>query len=169
MRHHRADEFDIALGLGSPRTRRFALLGYPATMFVLNFVWEWAHLPLYTLAESPWRTIIYSIVHCTVGDVLIGLSTLLLAMGTIAFVTRRSYAPFWQIVSVALPMGIAYTVFSEWLNVEVRGAWAYADHMPRLPLLGTGLSPVLQWTVVPPIAARLAWAWVHRPCGPSAK
>ena len=41
------------------------------------------------------------------------------------------------------------TVFSEWLNIEVRQAWAYRDAMPVIPVLGAGLSPVLQWIIVP--------------------
>ena len=56
---------------------------------------------------------------------------------------------------VAVAMGAAawcYTVFSEWLNVEVRGSWAYLDLMPTIPLLGTGVTPILQWLVVPAVA-----------------
>ncbi len=48
--------------------------------------------------------------------------------------------------------GLAYTVFSEWLNVNVRRSWAYSDLMLILPPFGTGLSPVLQWLVVPFVA-----------------
>jgi hypothetical protein len=34
--------------------------------------------------------------------------------------------------------------------------WDYADAMPRVPPLGTGLAPLLQWLVAPPVALRLA-------------
>src|SRR3546814_18807867 len=44
---------------------------------------------------------------------------------------------------------LGYTVFSEWLNTEIRGSWAYADVMPTLTLIGTGVAPVAQWVVVP--------------------
>ena len=33
--------------------------------------------------------------------------------------------------------------------------WRYSDLMPRLPPLGTGLSPVLQWLILPPLMIRL--------------
>ena len=57
--------------------------------------------------------------------------------------------------------GLAYTVFSERLNIEVRRSWAYSDLMPVLPPVGTGLAPLLQWLVVP--AAALWWAsWAGR-------
>ena len=46
----------------------------------------------------------------------------------------------WQLVK-------AYVVFV--LNVEVRHSWAYTDLIPRLRLVGTVLSPHLQWLVLP--------------------
>jgi hypothetical protein len=54
----------------------------------------------------------------------------------------------WLALSVGVG-GAAYTVFSEWLNVEVLRTWSYTALMPRVPLLGTGLSPLVQWVVVP--------------------
>src|SRR5713101_7282893 len=47
--------------------------------------------------------------------------------------------------------GVAYTVFSEWRNVTVHSEWTYSDWMPVLSLLGLkiGLSPLLQWAIVP--------------------
>lgn len=45
-------------------------------------------------------------------------------------------------------------------NIEVRGAWAYREAMPRLPGLGIGLTPMLQWIVVPVLAFRWAKPWV---------
>ena len=57
---------------------------------------------------------------------------------------------------LTLAIGIAYTVYSEHLSINVRRSWAYSDLMPRLRLLGTGLSPIVQWFVVP--AAVLVWA-----------
>jgi hypothetical protein len=50
-------------------------------------------------------------------------------------------------------------VFSEWLNTEVRGSWAYSELMPVMPVVATGFSPVAQWIVIP-IGA--FW-WARRP------
>jgi hypothetical protein len=55
-------------------------------------------------------------------------------------------------------LGIGYTVFSEWLNVDVRATWAYTEQMPVLPPLGTGLTPLLQWLIIP----TLTWALMAR-------
>jgi len=50
---------------------------------------------------------------------------------------------------------VAYTIFSEWLNTAVRQSWAYSPLMPVLPIMGTGLAPLLQWIVVPSTALAL--------------
>lgn len=57
---------------------------------------------------------------------------------------------------LVLVLGAAYTVYSEWLNVSVRGSWAYSPSVPTLALIGTGLAPLLQWLIVPTIALRIA-------------
>jgi hypothetical protein len=55
-------------------------------------------------------------------------------------------------VFTAIMLGAAYTVFSEWLNIDIRRSWSYTAAMPVFPLLGTGLTPLLQWLVVPGLA-----------------
>jgi hypothetical protein len=44
---------------------------------------------------------------------------------------------------------VAYTIFSEWLNIVVRETWAYSDLMPVIPIIDAGLSPVAQWVLIP--------------------
>jgi hypothetical protein len=97
---------------------------------------------------------IVAVVHCTGGDVLITTSTLLIA----ALLARLcGWRPFGcRMILAAVVLGIGYTIFSEWLNVEVRRSWSYASMMPTLPWLGTGLAPVLQWLVVPAVAFGIA-------------
>src|SRR3546814_14768649 len=65
---------------------------------------------------------------------------------------RWPQARFHAVAALAILGGLAYTIFSEWLNTEIRGSWAYTDAMPQLPLVGSGLSPLAQWIVVPLIA-----------------
>ena len=55
-------------------------------------------------------------------------------------------------VFTAIVLGVAYTILSEWLNVEIRRTWSYTAAMPVLPLIGTGLTPLLRWVVVPGLA-----------------
>jgi hypothetical protein len=127
-----------------PLLTRYFLVIAPA-----HLLWEFLHLPLYTL----WDTgsvgeILFAIVHCTGGDLLIAAGALALAI--IVFGQRQwPEQHFLQVAIAAIVVGLLYTVFSEWLNVDIRRTWAYKDSMPRLPLLGTGLTPALQWLMVP--------------------
>ncbi len=117
-----------------------------------NLVWETAHVPLYTLwTEGSPSQIAFAVLHCTGGDILIALSCL---MGALVLVgnSRWPAERFLPVAGFAMVSGLLYTVFSEWLNVELRQSWAYAPSMPTLPPLGTGLTPVLQWVVVPSVA-----------------
>ena len=59
---------------------------------------------------------------------------------------------FLRVAGLTIAGGVLYTIFSEWLNVSIRHSWNYSQAMPRLPVLGTGLAPFLQWIVVPLLA-----------------
>ncbi len=50
--------------------------------------------------------------------------------------------------------GLSYTAYSEWFNVYVRKARAYSASMPTLSIgdIKLGLSPLLQWLIVPIVA-----------------
>jgi len=112
---------------------------------------------LHDLSTGTAVEITVAIVHCTAGDVLITVGTLVIA----GLIARGVGWPRFGVCMLlaAIVLGIAYTVFSEWLNVEVRRSWSYTAAMPVLPWLGTGLSPVLQWLVVPGMPATLTFGW----------
>lgn len=120
-----------------------------AFVAVANLVWEFAHLPFYTLSETGTTSeIIFAAVHCTGGDILIALSSVMLALflgGAADWPASRRL----RVIALTLFFGLSYTAFSEWLNIEVRQAWAYRDLMPVVPVIGTGLSPILQWITIP--------------------
>lgn len=121
----------------------------------LHLVWEMLQLPLYTLWSEPVGKQAFAVLHCTAGDLMIASLALLAALLIVGVPDwpARSLGRVW---AVLLLLGIGYTVYSEWLNVVVRGSWAYAPLMPRLPVLGTGVSPLLQWVVVPTLALAVA-------------
>lgn len=117
-----------------------------------NLVWEVAQLPFYTLwVEGTRAQIGFALIHCTLGDVLIGVTSLFAAL----FLMCALFWPtegFRRVACATVILALGYTIFSEWLNVHVRHTWAYRDIMPTLPWIGTGLSPLLQWLVVPLVA-----------------
>ena len=141
---------DAQLSLG-------ALRRYFAVIIPANLIWEFAHMPLYTIwTEGTWSEIIFAAFHCTGGDILIAMSALMLALmlagqGWPYNVRSR---PLVQLLAVSI--GLGYTIFSEWLNIVIREAWAYSDLMPIVPILDAGLTPLLQWIVIP--LAAFWWA-----------
>lgn len=123
------------------------LARWVALAFLLHGVWEVAHLPLYTLWDDPdrWRVMRY-VLHCLAGDALIAATTYLLT----AIVFRDIGWPWrrpWPAGAFLLALGLVFTAASEWYNVYVLGAWSYAPAMPTMA--GIGLTPLLQWLVVP--------------------
>lgn len=129
---------------------------YLAVTVVGHLLWETAQLPLYTLfTEGTPPQIAFAVLHCTGGDLLIALTSLagaLSLLGMPAWPSER----FRPVAVLTILLGVAYTVWSEWFNVSVRGSWAYGPSMPTIPLLGTGLTPVTQWVVVPLLALEAA-------------
>lgn len=134
-----------------------ALRWYLASIAVGNLVWEFAQLPLYTIwSAGSTGDIVFAAVHCTGGDILIAAASLVLALllwGAGWPITRRAYR---QVAALTVAFGLAYAVFSEWLNVVVRKSWAYSELMPIVPIVDAGLSPLLQWIVLP--LAAFWWA-----------
>ena len=124
---------------------------YFALTLTGNLAWEFLHLPLYTIGTTgTLREQAFAAGHCTLGDLLIAMSTLTVALLLVGN-PRWPRDGFWPIAIFTIGLGLAYAVFSEWLNVVARAAWSYSEWMPIVSIAGLkiGLSPLLQWTVVP--------------------
>ena len=140
-----------------PRAHALTWLGalrlYLAVTAAGNLAWEAAHVTLYTLwREGSWREIAYAVVHCSGGDVVIAGAALV--AGLVLFGQDRwPHARFGAVAAVTVATGVAVTIVIERLSVEVYRRWSYAEAMPVISVLGfdLGLSPVLQWLVVPTI------------------
>jgi hypothetical protein len=141
----------------SRETWRFLFLLYLPWIVGLSLAWELAHAPLYTLwREADAAYIAFSILHCTLGDVLIAAASLVLALS----LGREGAPAAWRWGRVAFLTalaGVAYTIFSEWMNITLLRSWTYTEAMPTLELAGfeIGLTPVAQWLVLPPLALYL--------------
>jgi len=142
-----------------------ALRAYLVASVLAHLVWEILQLPLYTLwTTGTLREQAFAVAHCTIGDVMIAGLSLLVALAAL----RRTTWPAAGGRSVwlaTLLLGVGYTIYSEWLNVSVRGSWTYSSLMPTLPPLGTGLAPLVQWIIVPTLVLRIATGrrpWTER-------
>lgn len=154
----RPDGASVTPWHGSPQALRFIIARYVPLFAAGNLVWEVLHLPLYTLGrESDHGAMLFAVLHCTAGHVLIGIAVLLLSI--ILFGghgwPRRKHVRVLGATTVA---GVVYTVWSEWVNTELTLGWEYTDAMLRVPPFETGITPLLQWLVVPPVAYGLAYA-----------
>lgn len=129
---------------------------YFGAILVGNLVWEVAQLPLYTIWKTGTvRDLAVAVIHCTAGDLAIAASALLVVLILVGDETWPLGR--FRVVSVGtVAISIAYTIYSERTNVLVLRNWAYGELMPVLPWLDVGLSPLLQWFLVP--AAAFAWA-----------
>jgi len=128
-----------------PETR-LILVGLP-----LELLWETAQFPLYDVwHQNDWGYILYGLAHCTLGDVLI-----LLATYEIVALLRRKRGWFLTHAvsggALFTLLGAGYTVYSEIMNVRIKGTWGYTDLMPIVPGLGIGGMPLLQWLLIPPL------------------
>lgn len=149
----------------SPDAWRFLALRFVPVLAVVNLAWEIVQLPAYTVwTNGSARSIALAVTHCTAGDVLIGLATLAIAL----VLTGAGPIAAWRVGAigvVATALAVGYTVYSEWVNVEIRGSWAYSELMPQLPVIGTGLAPLAQWIVLPGLALAISLR-LHRRAGP---
>ena len=125
--------------------------------FLLNFVWEFWQVPFFQgMPTAPHWEAIKFCTRATVGDAAIAL----VAFWAVAATHSRNWIlhPSTRAIVSFTSVGLAITVVAEWVFTEVFERWAYAASMPILPVLGTGVTPVLQWILLPPL---IVW-FVHR-------
>jgi signal transduction histidine kinase len=122
--------------------------------FFLNFAWELIQSPLYK-GHS------YNTAHialCALASLADAIMILLLYF-SLALIYKN---PFWvrnlkldRIITLILIGGIGAIL------VEIRhllvGNWAYAPSMPIIPFVNAGLSPVLQFMILPVIVYSLSF------------
>ncbi|MEP0958543.1 hypothetical protein [Microcoleus sp. FACHB-1515] len=86
----------------------------------------------------------------TVGDVGISLVSFWVVAALLNSRRWVRQPSRWQ-VNVFILVGVLITIAFEALATQSLGIWSYADSMPSVPILGTGLLPLLMWLVIPPV------------------
>ena len=119
--------------------------------FLLHFVWEMWQIPFFTAtsSDSHWVGVV-ACTRATVGDAAISL----VAFWFVAAVARsRSWildsSP--SQVGTFVAVGVVITIMLESLATGPLKRWSYTSLMPLLPVLGTGIVPLLQWILLPPL------------------
>lgn len=119
---------------------------------LLNYPWELIQVPLYEgMAAAPHWEAVKVCTRATLGD---GLIMLVSYWSAAAVVRNRSWVlrPTAIALLVLLSTGVAITVLLERLAIvssDPAWGWRYAEAMPLVPVLGIGLTPLLQWIVLP--------------------
>ncbi len=108
-------------------------------------------MPWFTgMAEASHGSVIGLCIRATGGDILILLASFWLSSiicGHRQWLLKGEQKPAGILIITALVV----TIILEWLATGPLERWAYTDSMPMIPLLGVGLSPLLQWLLLPPL------------------
>jgi hypothetical protein len=139
-------------------TLRYIALRFAPWFFGLSLAWEIGHARFYTVwtdGSAAWLG--FSLLHCTFGDALIGVGSLVLVLAVLRAGPLHAW-PMARVAGFTTAFGTGYTVFSEWMNVTLLRSWTYADTMPTIALGGfeMGVTPLLQWLLLPALALVLS-------------
>ncbi len=130
---------------------RFPEVNVAIFAFLLNFVWEMWQIPFFAVTPSdPHWVGVVACTRATFGDAAISL----VAFWSVAtFARSRSWildsSP--SQVGIFVAVGVVITILLEFLATGPFERWAYTELMPKLPVLGTGILPLLQWILLPPL------------------
>jgi len=131
-----------------PNTPEFNVLIFS---FLLNLTWELWQVPFFHgMADQPHWLGVKACTQATFGDAGIALA----AFWVTALIARfRTWIkqPSRSDIALFIGVGLVATIAFETLATGALDRWAYSDAMPRLPVVGTGLLPVIQWLVIPPL------------------
>ena len=141
-----------------------SVVDLPETTFflfavLLNFPWEFMQVPLFEgMAEAPHWAAIRVCARATLGD---GVIVLISYWVTSAGCRDRWWfqRPAAMQVAAFAAVGLAITVLLEHLATRSNHpawGWRYSDEMPLVPVVAIGLTPFLQWILLPPIIAWFA-------------
>lgn len=123
--------------------------------FLINYPWENLQAPLFAgmKAAAHWNAV-KACTQASLGDATI----MLLAYLGVAGAKRDRWwfrSPSSGPLIGFVGIGVIITFLTEYLattSVNPNWGWRYANSMPVLPLIGLGLTPLLQWLLLPPIA-----------------
>lgn len=119
--------------------------------FLLAFLWEVQQMPFYQMPDKlSCSSMIRNCTVATVGDVGIALTSFWV-VALLSSSRQWVRQPNRKQVGVFIFVGVLITVIFEALATGWLDIWQYADSMPIVPVLGTGLLPLSMWLLIPPV------------------
>ncbi len=128
------------------RKYRYFIVYTAIVAFIINFVWEVAQGPLYENFQYDFEHVSFCAL-ASIADMLMVLVLLFLFGLIYKNVYWISRLKFTRIIILIL-VGFLGAILAEWWHTW-RGDWAYAESMPLIPWVEVGLTPVLQFTLLP--------------------
>jgi hypothetical protein len=114
--------------------------------FLLNAAWEVLQIPLYVGGMYSWSHILF----CLLASLADAIMVVLIYFG-FAIIYKNA---FWiqslnlsRVIFLIMTGGIG-AVLAETRHLSI-GTWSYAETMPLIPVVAVGLSPVLQFMILP--------------------
>ena len=122
------------------------------TTFGLNWIWEMAQMVAFEIKpeESPLKVFLF----CTLASVIDAAVTI----GLYGFLSRINLSDPFLFYLLAALFGALCATFFEWFAFRFE-LWKYNRAMPIVPLLGVGLLPFVQLTLLVPLAI-----WLTQKC-----
>lgn len=123
--------------------------------FLTAFVWEMWQMPFYDQSGLSFMDMVRG---CSLGS--LGDAGLMIFAYYVA--GRATNTRYWLLrptktaMTIYLAAGLSITFAIEQIAIRSEIGWEYGNLMPREPVFGTGLIPLLMWIVVPLVTLWLA-------------
>lgn len=119
--------------------------------FLINATWEMLQMPLFSFSPeaSLWEISLFCM-RASLGDAFM---LVIMYWLTAAFFQNRYWINNSKANQVALfiAIGVVMTIVFEALATGPLQRWEYGELMPTLPIIGTGVAPLFQWFLIPPL------------------
>jgi hypothetical protein len=142
-------------------TTRRDWLRYWVALYVVavatNYVWEASQASLFVGMGSI-QTIWWHCFVASLGDGIILWIIHLLGwcvFRQVDWFVRPDAARY----GVMLGTGLVIAIAIEWVAIHWLHRWAYTGQMPLVPVLGIGITPVIQMMVLPPLIFLIVGRW----------
>lgn len=127
--------------------------------FLFNLAWELGQGPLY----KGYRYDAEHISFCALASVADAIMVLLIYFGLALIFRNGLWIQNFTYLRILLVMLIGFigAVLAEVRHLSA-GTWAYTESMPIIPIVEAGLSPVLQFTILPPLIYYLSFYFIKK-------